>query len=68
MPVSGQRSTFVALAPPDPIFGDGVGAGVRKEDTALREKINAAIKAVRDDGTFKKLNDKYFDFDVSPQP
>ncbi|HUL09563.1 MAG TPA: transporter substrate-binding domain-containing protein [Candidatus Acidoferrum sp.] len=57
-----------ALAPADPIFGEGVGAGVRKEDTALRQKINAAIKAVRDDGTYKKLNDKYFNFDVYGAP
>ena len=57
-----------ALAPNDPIFGEGVGAGIRKDDTALKAKINAAIKAVRDDGTYKKLNDKYFDFDVYGSP
>src|SRR5215470_13725946 len=57
-----------ALAPNDPIFGEGVGAGIRKDDTALKEKINAAIKAVRDDGTYTKLNAKYFDFDVYGAP
>jgi polar amino acid transport system substrate-binding protein len=52
------------VAPSDPIFGDGVGAGLRKEDTALREKINAAIKAVRANGTYEKIAKKYFDFNI----
>jgi lysine-arginine-ornithine-binding protein len=44
----------------------GVGAGfaVRKKDTALRDSMSKAIKAMRDDGTYKKLNDKYFDIDI----
>ncbi len=44
----------------------GVGAGfaVRKKDTSLRDAMSKAIKAIRDDGTYKKLNDKYFDIDI----
>ncbi|MET1026657.1 MAG: transporter substrate-binding domain-containing protein, partial [Dongiaceae bacterium] len=45
-------------------LGEGVGAGLRKEDTKLQSEINAAIQAIIKDGTYKKLNDKYFDFDV----
>jgi arginine/ornithine transport system substrate-binding protein len=45
--------------------GSGVGIAVRKGDDALREKINAALKAIKADGTYKKLSDKYFDFDIS---
>jgi arginine/ornithine transport system substrate-binding protein len=45
-------------------FGYGSGVAVRKSDTALRDAFNAAIKAIRDNGTYKKINDKYFDFDV----
>jgi len=45
-------------------FGDGVGVAVRKGDNDLREKLNAAIKQIRTDGTYKKINAKYFDFDV----
>ncbi|MGL4576130.1 MAG: transporter substrate-binding domain-containing protein [Burkholderiaceae bacterium] len=47
--------------------GAGVGIAVRKGEDALREKINGALKAIRADGTYKKMADKYFDFDVSGQ-
>ncbi len=46
------------------ILGPGVGAGVRKEDTELKEKINAAIKAIRDNGKYDEITKKYFDFDI----
>lgn len=45
-------------------FGTGVGIGLRKGDTALKNELNAAIKAIRANGTYKKINDKYFKFDV----
>jgi polar amino acid transport system substrate-binding protein len=46
------------------ILGPGVGAGVRKEDTELKEKINAAIKAIRENGKYDEITRKYFDFDI----
>ncbi len=45
--------------------GGGVGIAFRKGENALREKVNAALKAIKADGTYKKLADAYFDFDVS---
>lgn len=45
-------------------FGVGDGIGVRKEDTALLNAFNAALQAIRANGTYKKINDKYFDFDM----
>ena len=45
--------------------GSGVGIAVRKDDEALRTKINAALAALKGNGEYKKLADKYFDFDVS---
>jgi lysine-arginine-ornithine-binding protein len=45
-------------------LGEGIGIGVRKADDELREKLNAAIQKIREDGTYKKINDKYFKFDV----
>lgn len=46
------------------IFGPGVGAGIRKEDTELVAKFNAAIKQIREDGTYEEISKKYFDFDI----
>jgi len=47
----------------DPLMGDGVGIAVRKGD-ALRDKFSAAIKAIRANGVYKTINDKYFTFDI----
>ena len=44
--------------------GPGVGAGIRKEDTELKDKINAAIKAIRANGKYDEITKKYFDFDI----
>lgn len=49
----------------DPDFvGEGVGIAVRQEDDELREKLNAALKEIREDGTYKTINDKYFTVDL----
>jgi arginine/ornithine transport system substrate-binding protein len=45
-------------------FGDGAGIAIRKEDKDLVEKFNMAIKKIRSDGTYKAIQDKYFDFNV----
>ncbi|MBI1209461.1 MAG: transporter substrate-binding domain-containing protein [Azospirillum sp.] len=45
-------------------MGEGIGIALRKEDTDLRAKLNAAIKAIRANGVYKKINDKYFAFDL----
>lgn len=46
--------------------GSGVGIAFRKGDDALRAKVNAALKAIRADGSYRRLASRYFDFDVSP--
>ncbi|SIQ11793.1 amino acid ABC transporter substrate-binding protein, PAAT family [Rhizobium sp. RU35A] len=46
------------------ILGAGVGIGLRKEDTALKDKFNAAIKAIRTNGTYDKISKNYFTFDI----
>jgi polar amino acid transport system substrate-binding protein/arginine/ornithine transport system substrate-binding protein len=45
--------------------GGGVGIAFRKGEDALRQSVNAALKAIKANGTYKKLADQYFDFDVS---
>jgi ABC-type amino acid transport substrate-binding protein len=37
---------------------------MRKADVKLRSEFNAALKTVRGNGSYKKIADKYFDFDV----
>lgn len=44
--------------------GEGAGIGVRKTDPALRDALTAAIAAIRANGTYKTINDKYFPFDI----
>ncbi len=48
-----------ADVPDDPIMGEGVGAAVRKDDKDTLDKLNAALKTVWDNGTYKKLEEKY---------
>lgn len=47
----------------DPLMGDGAGVAVRKGDP-LGAKFSEAIKAIRANGVYKKINDKYFGFDI----
>jgi octopine/nopaline transport system substrate-binding protein len=47
-------------------FGRGTGAGLRKEDTALKEKLNKAIDEAIADGTIKSLSLKWLKADVTP--
>jgi len=44
--------------------GIGAGVAVRKGEEGLREQFSAAIAAIRADGTYKTINDKYFNFDL----
>jgi arginine/ornithine transport system substrate-binding protein len=61
----GKEFEFVGPAYADPKwFGYGVGIALRKADTDLRDKFNEAIDAIRADGTWDKIAQKYFDFDV----
>ena len=44
--------------------GVGVGIAVRKGEEALRDAMSKAIKDMREDGTYKTINDKYFEIDI----
>jgi len=62
-----QGSDFAFVGPDlyDPRwFGVGAGIAVRKNDNELRNMFNEAINEIRANGTYQKIQDKYFDFDV----
>lgn len=46
-------------------LGVGVSAGLRREDIKLRDAFNKALGDMIGDGTFKKLNAKYFPFSLN---
>jgi polar amino acid transport system substrate-binding protein len=61
----GACCKILGTLPIDPVInGDGAGIAIRKGEDALREKFNAAIKGIRENGKYKEINTKYFDFDV----
>ncbi len=45
-------------------INDQIGIAVRKSDGKLRDRLNQAIKAIRADGTYARINQKYFPFDI----
>jgi ABC-type amino acid transport substrate-binding protein len=62
---SGKGFAFIGPGYNDPKwFGDGAGIAVRKGEPELLDGLNAALKQILADGTYKKINDKYFVFDV----
>lgn len=48
----------------DKLFGVGTGMGLRKNETELKAALDKAFAAMRKDGTYDKLAQKYFDFNV----
>ncbi|MCF1473406.1 MULTISPECIES: transporter substrate-binding domain-containing protein [Rhizobium/Agrobacterium group] len=48
------------------VFGLGTGAGLRKQDTKLKEMLNTAISSAIADGTIKRLSEKWVKTDVTP--
>jgi ABC-type amino acid transport substrate-binding protein len=52
----------------DPTYalGRGIAMGLRKGVLALRVTIDGAIASTMKDGTFKKIEQQYFAFDIAP--
>jgi len=61
----GKDYEFVGPGMTDPKwFGDGIGIACRKGDADLVNTLNAAIKKIRENGTYGNIQKKYFDFDI----
>jgi lysine-arginine-ornithine-binding protein len=61
---AGEGYAFVGEHYDPAIHGTGAAIGVRKEDTELRDRLSAAIDAIRADGTYDEIRAKYFEFDI----
>lgn len=62
---AGADFEFVGPGYNDPKwFGEGAGIALRKGDTELKDKLNQAIAAIRDNGTWERIAQKYFTFDI----
>jgi polar amino acid transport system substrate-binding protein len=57
----------IPRGPDADVFGPGVGAAFRPDDTDLAAMFNKAIKEAAADGTFKTLAAKYFKIDIAPK-
>ncbi|MCF3643292.1 transporter substrate-binding domain-containing protein [Rhizobium sp. TRM95111] len=62
---AGKCCNYKGNVADDPaVLGTGMGIGLRKEDTTLKDKLNAAIKAIRANGIYDAFSKKYFDFNI----
>jgi lysine/arginine/ornithine transport system substrate-binding protein len=62
----GADYALVANVTDDPkdVLGSYIAIGIRKDEPALKAKIDSAIAAIIKNGTYKKIEAKYFNFDV----
>lgn len=62
---AGKCCQFVGPDIKDPkYFGEGAGIAVRKEDKDLKALFNKALAEIIKDGTYEKINKKYFPFSI----
>ena len=62
----GDRLTLAGPQMTGGVLGRGLGVGLRKRDTDLKDLFNQAIGEAQADGTLKRLSLKWFKADISP--
>jgi len=61
----GKCCEFAGEPMTDPAyFGDGAGIALRKDNQDLKEMFNKALAEIIADGTYAKINEKYFPFSI----
>ncbi len=45
-------------------LGEGVGVAMRKRDKELANRVNAALRKLKKDGTYDEIMNKYFNYDI----
>lgn len=46
----------------------GAGIAFRKDETELRERVNEALAAIIENGTYDEIRARYFEFDIRERP
>ena len=62
--VAQKPETFV-ISTTTPLTNEPISVTARKEDTALTEKINEALKKLKEDGTLKSISEKWLGADMT---
>lgn len=60
-PVVAASSGALEFVGEDVMIGDGIGAGIRKDEPELKAQLDDALTALKADGTVDKLIAQYFD-------
>ncbi|MEZ5755192.1 MAG: transporter substrate-binding domain-containing protein [Paracoccaceae bacterium] len=59
-PIAADSNGELVLLANEVQLGGGVGIGLRETDTELKEKMNAAIQSMKDDGSLNAMITKWF--------
>ncbi len=65
VPIVAESGGALVWAGEEVQLGGGVGMGIRESDTELRDKFNAAITAMKADGTLNAMITKWFGDEVA---
>ncbi|MFY0665728.1 MAG: transporter substrate-binding domain-containing protein [Natronospirillum sp.] len=60
----GYTAVGERVTSPISIFGQGVGAAFRRNDTELANIFNEGLRRVKDNGTYTEIREKYFAYDI----
>ena len=58
------RGSLFEFKGPVVFDNDKVIIAVRKINSGLRERLNNALKRIRENGTYARINARYFPFDI----
>ena len=59
-PIAAESGGALVLMAEEVQLGGGVGLGLRESDTELKDKFNAAIQSMKDDGSLNAMIKKWF--------
>lgn len=60
----GAKCKYLGERINDPTVATGIGMALRRGQDEIREKLNAAIKSIRADGTYDAINKRYYPFSI----